>query len=145
MRRALGAASPIHGLLCPIPSPFSPGTPCQFPPCLLGSHRPHSAFIPGTLLHQDKPDPLGFGNLSCLQVPQDLLGFQNNLSYLSSVVIPLFTPTAHPQGFFLLPVKPSGSLSSCQHVMRCEASTLGIGVLREDCLIMVGFFFFFFY
>ena len=129
----------------PHPIPLFTWDSLPVPPCLLGSHMPHSAFIPGTLLRQDKPDPLGFGNLSCLQVSQDLLGFQNNLSYLSSVVIPLFTPTAHPQGFFLLPVKPSGSLSSCQHVMRCEASTLGIGVLREDCLIMVGFFFFFFH
>lgn len=82
---------------------------------------PLSAFIPRTLLRQDKLDPLGFGNLPCLQVSQDhfVLGFQNSLYYLSSFVIPLFTPTAPSPRLFTSSSKTfwvTQLLSACHEV-----------------------------
>lgn len=104
----------------------------QFSPSSWVLDVPHPAFIPRTLPHQDKLDPLGFLNLPVS------LGFPGPLppglpkrpfSFSRFCTTP---PGPNLQGSALPPVKPSLPQSLVHstlvtRVLRCEASFLGIG------------------
>lgn len=126
----LGFTSPLHGLYSP-PIPLFPSCPFQF---LLASQS--VTCLPGALPPQGKlhslgfltlPVSLGFPGPPFPGLPKRPLSFSQRCHNPP----PPEKHTKNPRLFSLPLVKPSlasisGSFNSCHHVLRCEASPLGI-------------------